>query len=88
MPALRKLDLIDFIPDSEGKSTLRTFQGRRVVVDDKETAQAGSQDGTVYATVLSSEGAFAHGAIAGIELKPLCFHEHPILQPPFSAVAG
>src|SRR5436190_12766957 len=32
--ALRKLDLIDFIPDSEGKSMLRTFQGRRVVVDD------------------------------------------------------
>jgi hypothetical protein len=32
--ALRKLDLIDFIPDSEGKAMLRTFQGRRVVVDD------------------------------------------------------
>ena len=25
--ALRKLDLIDFLPDSEGKSMLRTFPG-------------------------------------------------------------
>src|SRR5512147_1315933 len=32
--ALRKLDLIDFVPDSEGKSQIRTFQGRRVIVDD------------------------------------------------------
>jgi hypothetical protein len=31
--ALRKLDLIDFIPDSESKAQIRTFQGRRVVVD-------------------------------------------------------
>jgi hypothetical protein len=32
--ALRKLDLIDFIPDSEGKAQIKTFQGRRVIVDD------------------------------------------------------
>ncbi len=35
--ALRKLDLIDLISDSEGKAMLRTFQGRRVVVDDRRT---------------------------------------------------
>src|SRR3954462_8894504 len=29
--ALRKLDLIDFVPDSEGKLMLRQFQGRAVV---------------------------------------------------------
>ena len=32
--ALRKLDLIDFIPDSQGEAQIRTFQGRRVIVDD------------------------------------------------------
>ncbi len=50
--ALRKLDLIDFIPDSEGKAMLRTFQGRRVVVDDTLPTRAGSTDGTVYTTYL------------------------------------
>lgn len=29
-----KNDLIDFIPDSEGKKTIATFQGRRIVMDD------------------------------------------------------
>src|SRR5512146_1764176 len=43
--ALRKLDLIDFLPDSEGKAMLRTFQGRRVVVDDTLPTRAGSTDG-------------------------------------------
>ena len=43
--ALRKLDLIDFMPDSEGKAMMRTFQGRRVVVDDKLPTRAGTTDG-------------------------------------------
>src|SRR5512146_3128487 len=60
--ALRKLDLIDFIPDSEGKAMLRTFQGRRVVVDDTLPTRAGSTDGTVYTTYLFGPGAFARGA--------------------------
>ena len=59
--ALRKLDLIDFIPDSEGKAMLRTFQGRRVVVDDTLPTRAGSTDGTVYTTYLFGQGAFAKG---------------------------
>ena len=59
--ALRKLDLIDFIPDSEGKAQIRTFQGRRVVVDDNMPTRAGSTDGTVYTTVLFAPGAFARG---------------------------
>ncbi len=42
--ALRKLDLIDFIPDSEGKAQLRMFQGRRVVVDDNLPTRAGRTD--------------------------------------------
>jgi hypothetical protein len=60
--ALRKLDLIDFIPDSEGKAMLRSFQGRRVVVDDNLPSRAGSTDGTVYTTYLFGAGAFAKGA--------------------------
>jgi hypothetical protein len=59
--ALRKLDLIDFIPDSEGKSMIRTFQGRRVVVDDSLTTRAGTTDGTVYYTYLFGQGAFVRG---------------------------
>src|SRR6187401_2655049 len=58
---LRKLDLIDFIPDSEGKAMLRTFQGRRVVVDDNLPTRAGSTDGTVYTSYLFGPGAFGKG---------------------------
>jgi hypothetical protein len=68
--ALRKLDLIDFIPDSEGKAMLRTFQGRRVVVDDNLPTRAGSTDGTVYTTFLFGDGAFAKGS-AKLDAAPL-----------------
>ncbi len=59
--ALRKLDLIDFIPDSEGKAQLRTFQGRRVIVDDTLVPRAGTTDGQVYRTYLFGSGAFGKG---------------------------
>lgn len=68
--ALRKLDLIDFIPDSEGKTQIRTFQGRRVVVDDNLPTRAGSTDGTVYTTYLFGEGAFAKG-VSPLDGTPL-----------------
>jgi hypothetical protein len=68
--ALRKLDLIDFIPDSEGKAMLRTFQGRRVVVDDNLPTRAGTTDGTVYTTYLFGQGAFAKGS-AKLDSAPL-----------------
>jgi hypothetical protein len=68
--ALRKLDLIDFIPDSEGKSMLRTFQGRRVIVDDNLPTRAGTTDGTVYTTYLFGQGAFAKGS-AKLDSAPL-----------------
>ena len=68
--ALRKLDLIDFIPDSEGKAQIRIFQGRRVVVDDSLPARAGTTDGTVYTTYLFGRGAFAKGS-AMLESAPL-----------------
>ena len=62
--ALRKLDLIDFLPDSEGKPMLRTFQGRRVVVDDNLPVRAGTTDGSVYTSFLFGQGAFAKGVCA------------------------
>ena len=68
--ALRKLDLIDFIPDSEGKAMLRTFQGRRVVVDDTLPTRTGTTDGTVYTTYLFGQGAFAKG-VAPLDGTPL-----------------
>ena len=68
--ALRKLDLIDFIPDSEGKTQIRTFQGRRVVVDDNLPTRAGTTDGTVYTTYLFGPGAFGKGT-AKLDSKPL-----------------
>ena len=68
--ALRKLDLIDFIPDSEGKAQIRTFQGRRVVVDDNLPTRAGTTDGVVYTTFLFGPGAFARGA-APLDSAPL-----------------
>jgi hypothetical protein len=68
--ALRKLDLIDFLPDSEGKVQIRSFQGRRVVVDDNLPTRAGTTDGTVYTTYLFGPGAFAKGA-APLDGTPL-----------------
>ena len=62
--ALRKLDLIDFIPDSEGKMTIKTFQGRRVIVDDNLPLRAGTTDGQVYTSYLFGPGAFARGTAA------------------------
>ncbi len=59
--ALRKLDLIDFVPDSEGKMTIKTFQGRRVIVDDNLPVRAGTTDGQVYTSYLFGPGAFGRG---------------------------
>lgn len=39
---LRKNDLIDFVPDSQGKMTIPTYLGYRVVVSDKVPAIAGT----------------------------------------------
>jgi hypothetical protein len=60
--ALRKQDLIDFVPDSEGKAMLRTFQQRKVIVDDTLPVRAGTTDGYVWTSYLFGEGAFAKGA--------------------------
>jgi hypothetical protein len=68
--ALRKLDLIDTYPDSEGKSEIKTFQGRRVIVDDTMPVRAGTTNGLVYTSYLFGAGAFAKGA-APLDSAPL-----------------
>lgn len=57
---LRKRDLIDDIPDSEGKVMIKTFQGRRVIVDDGCPKVAGTNT-FAYHTYLFGPGAFAYG---------------------------
>lgn len=57
---LLALDLIDFIPDSEGKATLKTFQGAEVIVDDNLPIE--EIDGKlVFHTFLFGRGAFGLG---------------------------
>ncbi|MHB8523148.1 MAG: coat protein [Limisphaerales bacterium] len=68
--SLRKLDLIDFIPSSELPVQIRTFQGRRVVVDDDLPVRAGTTSGSVYTSYLFGPGAFARGA-APLDSAPL-----------------
>lgn len=59
--ALRKADLIEFIPASDGKSQVRTFQGRAVIVDDACPVRDGTTDGKVYTTYLFGRGVLAKG---------------------------
>lgn len=58
--ALLKLDLIDFLPDSTGKLSMKSFMGLRVVVDDGMTVET-INSLPVYSTYLFGEGAIAHG---------------------------
>src|SRR6478672_5717754 len=60
--SLRKADLIDFIPDSQSTAQIRTFQGRRVIVDDGCPVRNGTTDGQVYTTYLFGYGAFGMGS--------------------------
>lgn len=54
---MKKLDLIDFIPDSQGRPSIPTYQGLRVVVDDDVTVVSGPK----YYTYLFGPGAVALG---------------------------
>jgi len=57
---LMKRDSIDFLPDSEGKFQIKTFQGRRLIVDDNCPKVAGTNS-TAYTSYLFGNGAFALG---------------------------
>lgn len=69
LATMKKADLIDFLPDSEGKATIPTFQGRRVIVDDGLPTRAGTTSGTVYTSYIFGMGAFAQGD-ADLTSKP------------------
>lgn len=58
--SLLKQDLIEFIPQSEGKPSVRTFQGKRIIIDDGMPADVVA--GAVrYTTYLFGAGAIAYG---------------------------
>lgn len=60
--ALLKLDLIDFIPQSEGKADLKKFQGLDVITDDNlPVALGATRPFDLYTTYLFGEGAIAMG---------------------------
>lgn len=56
-------DLIDFVPDSEGKLTIRTFMGKRVIVDDGMPVET-INGAAVYTTFIFGRGAIALGVAA------------------------
>jgi hypothetical protein len=56
LASLRKLDLIEFAPDSEGKPTIPTYMGKRVIVDDKAPVA-----NKVYTSYLFGQGAIGLG---------------------------
>jgi hypothetical protein len=57
---LQKLNLIDFVPDSEGKVNIPTYMGKRVIVDDGCPAVAVSPN-YEYTTYLFGAGAIGRG---------------------------
>ena len=54
-------DDIDFIPDSEGRLSIPTYLGKRVIVDDGMTVVAGGTSGFKYTTILYGAGAIGYG---------------------------
>jgi len=61
MAQMVKNDDIDYIPDSQGRLTIPTYMGLRIIVDDNFTVTAGTTDGFKYTTVLFGNGAFGYG---------------------------
>jgi hypothetical protein len=57
---LKKLDLIDYLPDSQGGAPIRIFQGKRVIVDDSLTPITVDSK-PVYDTYLFGAGAIGYG---------------------------
>lgn len=56
-------DLIDFVPDSQGNLTIRTFMGKRVIVDDGMPVET-INGAPVYTTYIFGRGAIALGVAA------------------------
>ena len=68
--SLLKQDLIDFLPDSEGKPTIKVFQGKRVIIDDGMTVEV-INSANVYSTYIFGQGALALGMATGLAEKPV-----------------
>jgi hypothetical protein len=60
--ALKKLNLIDFIPDAEGKSTIATYMGKPITVDDG-LPTSGEGAATVYSTYIFGSAPVAFNEI-------------------------
>lgn len=69
MAQMVKQDDIVYIPDSQGRLTIPTYMGLRVIVDDSMPVRAGTTSGFVYTSVLFGEGAFGYGE--GAPLNPV-----------------
>jgi hypothetical protein len=54
--SMLKQDLIDFIPDSEGKATIPSYQGKTVIVDDGLPVSSGT-----YTSYIFGMGAIGYG---------------------------
>lgn len=88
---LQKNNLIDFIPEAEGRVQIPFYLGKRVIVDDGCPSTAGTSS-TLYDTYLFGEGAIGRGdgaapvpvemdrdSLAGVDL--LIYRRHFILHP-------
>lgn len=54
-------DDIDFVEDSQGRLTIPTFLGRRVIVDDQMPVVAGGTSGFIYTSILMGPGVVGYG---------------------------
>lgn len=61
MAQMVKNDDIVYIPDSEGRLTIPTYMGLRVIVDDGLTVTPGTTSGFKYTSVIFGPGAFGYG---------------------------
>lgn len=60
LKAMVKADLIDFMPDSEGKLTIPTYLGKTVIVDDSMPV-SGNGASRVFTTYIFGSGAVGYG---------------------------
>lgn len=60
LKAMIKADLIDFVPDSQGKLTIPTYLGKSVLVDDSMPV-SGSGATRIFTTYLFGQGAIGFG---------------------------
>lgn len=61
MKQMVKNDDIVYVPDSQGRLTIPTYMGLRVIVDDGLPVVAGTTSGFKYTSVIFGEGAFGYG---------------------------